>query len=192
MLQFIAEYNEKYSIAEQVQMAIEGGCGWVILNFADHPDDAFIRETAAEVVPLCREAGIILTIADNADMARELGIHGVWLTDGSRSASSVRAQLGAEAIIGASAGDVAALRLFADNDIDYATADARRLPSLVSDAANAGITLPVVLTGDYDASDIDFIRNTGASGVATGRKLLDAEDPVAAIERMLSLLAENK
>lgn len=192
MLQFIAENNDRYSIAEQVQMAIEGGCGWVILNFGEHPDDAYIRETAAEVVPLCREAGIILTIADNVDMARELGIHGVWLTDGSRSAASVRTQLGAEAIIGATAGDVAALRLFADNDIDYATADAGRLPSLVSDARATGIELPVVLTGDYDSTDIDFIRSTCASGIATGRKLLEADDPVLAVEKMLSLLAESK
>lgn len=45
MLQFIAESNERYSIAETVQMAIEGGCRWIELHMPDS-DDSEIREVA--------------------------------------------------------------------------------------------------------------------------------------------------
>ena len=35
MLQFITNASDKYSIAEEVQMAIEGGCKWIQLRMKD-------------------------------------------------------------------------------------------------------------------------------------------------------------
>ena len=39
MLQFITHPSEKYSIAEEVQMAIEGGCRWIQLRMKDASDE---------------------------------------------------------------------------------------------------------------------------------------------------------
>ena len=52
MLQFIAQESDKYSIAEEVQMALEGGCRWIQLRMPDAPDE-LVRETALEIIPMC-------------------------------------------------------------------------------------------------------------------------------------------
>ena len=78
MLQFIARINDRYSVAELAQMAIEGGCHWVELDLPDASDD-FVRETALELKNLCMETGTFLTIVDRPEVAKEAGLHGVQL-----------------------------------------------------------------------------------------------------------------
>ena len=56
---------------------------------------------------------------------------------------------------------------------------------LVGDSREAGCRLPLVLTGDFDATDLPVIQAVGASGVATSRKLLEADDPVEAVRRLI-------
>lgn len=71
MLQFIARENNRFSVPELVQMAIEGGCAWVVLDPGEMSDEV-IREIAREVIPLCKETSTILTMVDHVDMAKEL------------------------------------------------------------------------------------------------------------------------
>lgn len=58
MLQILLEPREDYSIAEQAQMAIEGGATWLVLRSAGM-EEPQIRELASELIPLCRENAII-------------------------------------------------------------------------------------------------------------------------------------
>ena len=62
MLQFITNASDKYSIAEEVQMAIEGGCKWIQLRMKDASYEQQ-RETALEIIPVCRENDVILEMA---------------------------------------------------------------------------------------------------------------------------------
>ena len=54
MLQFITHHSNRFSIAEEVQMAIEGGCRWIQLRMKDASDEE-IREVANEIIPLSKE-----------------------------------------------------------------------------------------------------------------------------------------
>ena len=47
MLQFITHPSERYTIAEEVQMVLEGGCKWIQLRLKDATDEEF-RQTALE------------------------------------------------------------------------------------------------------------------------------------------------
>ena len=121
MLQFIARINDRYSVAELAQMAIEGGCHWVELDLPDASDD-FVRETALELKNLCMETGTFLTIVDRPEVAKEAGLHGVQLRGANaRRAAEVREELGAEAIIGIEAAGADAILRTQNLDIDYAT-----------------------------------------------------------------------
>lgn len=192
MLQFIVSANDRYSMAEQAQMAVEGGCQWIEMDFGPDADPAWIRETANEIIPLCREAGVMLTIRDYPDMAKELGLHGVHLTAPDSNAGAVRERLGAEAVIGARVATASAVPMLDKLDIDYASlspdVSENEAANLIADVRAGGCRLPIVLINDYDASDVDVIKAIGASGVATGRRLLEAPDPVAAIAEMLKAL----
>ncbi len=194
MLQFIPCENNKYSVAELTQMAIEAGCGWIQLHLPD-ASNADIRDLAAELIPLCKEAGVILTIEDRPELARDLGIHGVHLTDNSHgSARKVREDLGAGAIIGIQVADPQSILSLKGADIDYVTLNptltADRCRQIIADARNAGSEMPIVVTG----TDIPEMITTGASGFAVpySGPLADADDPVAAISSYIDTINNNR
>lgn len=78
MLQFITHPSDKYSIAEEVQMALEGGCKWIQLRLKDASDEEF-RQTALEIIPLCQESEAFLVFDDRVELAMEMSVHGVHL-----------------------------------------------------------------------------------------------------------------
>ena len=53
MLMFITHPSDRYSIAEEVQMVLEGGCRWIQLRLKNASDEEF-RQTAMELIPLCK------------------------------------------------------------------------------------------------------------------------------------------
>lgn len=190
MLQFVLDINNPGPLTEQARIAIEGGCAWAVLADSRHGDHKISEGEAQAVADMCREAGIILTVENDPELAQKLGAHGFVITDkDSGSAVGLRGKLGAEAIIGETVSTAASAVMLERSDIDYGVID----PSLslgdamklVGDTRETGCRLPLVLTGDFDATDVPVIQAVGASGVATSRKLLQAADPVAAVRQLI-------
>ncbi len=188
MIQIRIALNDRYSMSEMGQMAVEGGCGWIVLSMPDaEPGDW--RDVAAELVPLCREAGVILTVEDNVAAVRELEAPGVYLHMGA-NAIGIREDLGPEAIVGAQVGSADAAVALAKADIDYITftpevADAARL---IDAARKGGAEDPFVA----DASDIVGAAaayfETGFDGFYVVSGVFDSSDPVATVEKLQSVL----
>ena len=194
MLQFIAEYNERYSIAETVQMAIEGGCRWIELHMPQS-DDSEIREVAAELIPLCRESGVFLTIEDRPELARELGLHGVVMTSLKTTAHKFREDLGPEAIIGLRVATTPAVVAIQNADIDYVTLPpdmpVSAIAQFMEELKPTDITTPVVATGDLNLENAVTYMATGISGVATAAPAY-AKDPVEYTTRLIEALENSK
>lgn len=186
MLQFVIDKNDRYTAARQAELAIGAGCSWLVLAPSVNGEDA------AEVARVCRDAGVILTMENSPELAQQLGAHGFVITDKSVSSVMLREKLGAEAIIGEIVGTAASAALLEKSDIDYGVIDPsmtdEQAAHLIAAARNSGCRLPLVLTGDFDAFDVPLVKAVGASGVATGRKLLAASDPAQAIGDMLAEL----
>ena len=186
MLQFIARINDRYSVAELAQMAIEGGCHWVELDLPDASDD-FVRETALELKNLCMETGTFLTIVDRPEVAKEAGLHGVQLRGANaRRAAEVREERGAEATTGSEAA----------GDIDYATlpaglpvADVERIVAAVR---KAEMQLPVVASGEFTPDGAIEAMVAGASGIAVSAAIADAPDPVEATQLLVEALEATR
>lgn len=193
MLQFIADKSNNFTIAEQINMAINGGCTWVQLHLPDC-DDAQIKSIASEIIPICREAGIILTIEDRPDLAQELGLHGVHITTPGANARQIRQDLGAEAIIGINVSSAQGVPTLEKLDIDYVTIapeiSTEQAKDIVKTVRSVGCVIPIVLTGNYNCLDINIIRQTGVDGVATGSKLMQADNPTDAISQLLTALKQ--
>lgn len=194
MLQFIAESNERYSIAETVQMAIEGGCRWIELHMPDS-DDSEIREVASELIPLCRESGVFLTIEDRPGFARELGLHGVVMTSLATTALKFREDLGPEAIIGLRVATTPAVVAIQNADIDYVTLPpdmpVGAIAQFMDELKPTGITIPVVATGNINLENAAAYMATGISGVATATPAY-AKDPVEYTSRLIEALEKSK
>lgn len=191
MLQFIAQPYDKYSIPEQAQMAIEAGCQWVRLRVNDMPDHE-LRELAAELVPLCKESATILTIEDHIEMAKELGIHGVHLRHASITPAEARELLGPEAIIGVQVTETTQVEALKGLDIDYAAFPPETEMGKIAFCAGwlktIGMVMPIVAEGEFGPLTARQAIDVGASGVAVGKSILEADDPVAAASAIINSL----
>lgn len=198
MLQYILTESDRYSIAELAQMAIEGGCTWIDLHLPGLDDARVRQEIAPEVIDMCREAGIFLTIDDRPELARELGLHGVRMTAGNSpseapmSPGALRDELGPEAVIGIETADPSASPSMVAADIDFictpASFDASTRKSFIDSLRSLGIALPVVAQGDITPDNIRSILDEGFQGVAVGRYITGSDNPVEAVSQLLQAI----
>ncbi len=203
MLQFITHPSDKYSIPEEVQMALEGGCRWIQLRMKDATDEEF-REVAREIILMCQEAEAFLVFDDRVELAIEMGVHGVHLGKNDMPPAQARDVMGAHAIIGVTANtadDIIAVR---NLDVDYVglgpfrytTTKAKLSPVLgldgyreiVSRVRGEGITIPIVAIGGITLEDVEPLMNAGVNGLAVSGSIINAGDPVAYTSGILTRL----
>lgn len=189
MLQVIITPGGKYSLAEEAQMAVEAGAGWLQLRLPDMSDEE-IREIAPEIVTLCREAGVMLTLEDNFPMVRELGLHGVFLHHGANPVKT-REELGAEAVIGTEIGSADSAVAMSRADIDYVALPETVSPELIADVRSAGCTIPVVAYRPgslFTESEVENLMARGYSGLCGADGVFATDTPVERIEAILRQL----
>ncbi len=207
MLQFITHPSPRYSIEEEVQMAIEGGCKWIQLRLKDVSDSEF-RDVAIEVIRLCKENDTFLVIDDRVELARELGVHGVHLGKNDMNPREARELLGPEAIIGVTANTADDIIALKGIDVDYVglgpfryTATKEKLSpviglegyrNIMKEVRAKGIELPVVAIGGITIDDLEQLMSTGVNGIAMSGAVIGAEDPVEYTSKCLEILNKTK
>ncbi|MDE6860155.1 MAG: thiamine phosphate synthase [Duncaniella sp.] len=203
MLQFITHPSNRYSIPEEVQMVLEGGCKWVQLRMKDASDEEF-RETALEIIPLCKENEAFLVFDDRVELAIELSVHGVHLGKNDMPPMEARETMGAAAIIGCTANTAEDIMKFKGLDVDYVglgpfrhtTTKSNLSPiiglegyrNIVRTVREADIELPIVAIGGITIDDIEPLMGTGVNGVAMSGAIINADDPVDYTRRVLEKL----
>lgn len=193
MLQFITHESDRYSIVEEAQMAIEGGCRWIQLRMKDATDEE-VRNVALEIIPMCRESDTFLIIDDRVNLVNDLKVSGVHLGKDDMDPLEARELLGPHAIIGITANTADDLLKYKGKDIDYAGVGPFRFTTtkktlapqlgldgyreIVSQLKASGITLPIVAIGGITIDDIDPLLQTGVNGIAMSGAIINADDPV--------------
>ena len=206
MLQFITHASDRYSIAEEVQMAIEGGCRWVQLRMKDAAYDE-MKSTALDIIPICKEHDVILVIDDNVELVNELRVHGVHLGKDDMDPRKARELLGPHAIIGVTANTAEDILSFRNIDVDYVgvgpfrhTTTKKKLApiigidgykSIVETTRAGGNHLPLVAVGGVTLEDIPALMGAGLQGVAVSGAIINADDPVEYTRRLLDSLTSN-
>lgn len=207
MLQFITHPSDRYTIAEEVQMVLEGGCRWIQLRLKDATDEEF-RQTALEIIPMCKEHEAFLVFDDRVELAMEMSVHGVHLGKFDMNPLVARETMGAEAIIGCTANTATDIKAFKGKDVDYiglgpfryTTTKSKLSPVLglegyadiIREIRAAEIELPVVAIGGITLDDIDDIMATGVNGVAMSGAIINAPDPVDYTRAVLAKLYGSK
>lgn len=203
MLQFITDACDKYSIAEEVQMAIEGGCRWVQLRMKDATDDE-VRQVAMELIPMCRETDTFLIIDDRVELVAELKVSGVHLGKEDMDPLQAREVLGPHAIIGVTANAAEDIIKYKGKDLDYFGVGPYKFTStkknlapvlglegyrtLVKEVRDAGVQFPIVAIGGITKEDVKPLMETGVNGIAISRAIIDADDPVLYTSDVMELL----
>lgn len=190
MLQIIVKANENFSAPELAQMAIEGGAMWVEYIPGGAGDDD-MRETLSALAAVCRECGVMLTVAGHTRAAREARLHGVLMPT-AIDAVGAREELGPEAIIGAVIESGAEVPRLEAADIDYAAcpwgASPARMAEICSEARGKGAKMPIVARGDYSIAQLKDLLAAGANGLAISEAVTAATDPVAATREALEAI----
>lgn len=194
MLQIIITPNNNYSLGEMAQMAVEAGALWIQLRVPEMSDEE-LREASADIITLCRESGVILTVEDRIDVARELGPHGVFLHAGGASPFTVRQDLGAEAIIGAEIVSPDAAVTLARADIDYVALpmSGAHAAEIIDEIHKGGSSIPVVAylpDKELTTQSVSEILADGFNGICSDGKFFDKTDPVAAISAIVNSKSE--
>lgn len=192
MLQYITNDTDLYNIAEEVQMAIDGGCRWVQLRMKEATDDE-VREVAAEIIPMCQENDVFLIIDDRVELVNELRVSGVHLGKEDMDPLEARELLGPHAIIGITANTADDIIRYKGKDIDYVglgpvhftTTKKRLAPELgyegvrdvVARVREAGVEFPIVAIGGLTLDDVKPLMEAGVNGIAVSGDIVNAPEP---------------
>lgn len=205
MLQFITNPSDKYSIAEEVQMALEGGCRWIQLRMKDASEEE-IRQTALEIMPMCKETDAFLIIDDHVELVAELKVWGVHLGKMDMDPLKARDILGPHAIIGVTANIADDILKYKNKDIDYIglgplryTTTKRNLApelgfsgykEIIDTVRKEAMDIPIVAIGGITIDDIDNIMATGVNGIAVSGSIINAPNPVEYTQQILNKLTK--
>lgn len=207
MIQYISNSNAKYNHLQGIRLALAGGCRWIQLRMKDCADDEIIP-VAKQVKELCREYDAKFIIDDNVEIAKLLDLDGVHLGKNDMPVAEARILLGENKIIGGTANTFEDVERIYRDGADYigcgpfrfTTTKKRLAPilglegyrSITSRMKSAGIDIPMVAIGGIKAGDIKDIMQTGVDGIALSGSVLNAENPVEEMKRIIKICENEK
>lgn len=207
MIQYISNSNAKYSHLQGIRLALAGGCRWIQLRMKDCADDEIIP-VAKQVKELCLEYGAKFVIDDNVEIAKLLDLDGVHLGKNDMPVAEARILLGENKIIGGTANTFEDVERIYRDGADYIgcgpfrfTTTKKRLAPILglegyccitSRMKSAGIDIPMVAIGGIKAGDIKDIMQTGVDGIALSGSVLNAENPVEEMKRIIKICENEK
>lgn len=193
MLQIIIEPNENYSLSEMAQMAIEGGCTWLLIANCIGPTD--LRENLPQIVDMCRQSGVMLTSIGSIETAKEYSLHGVYLPAGCASPVKIREELGPEAVIGAEISTPAKAIELSLADIDYVSTPPSEpievSAQTIAQTRAGSCEIPFVCQlFSCSPKQITDTLNAGFSGICINGSIFNVSNPVEEIERIINLISK--
>ncbi|MBD5214176.1 MAG: thiamine phosphate synthase, partial [Bacteroidales bacterium] len=166
MLQFTIIKSPLLSEAEQAEMAVKAGCEWIELD-TDYSSDAETEKIANEIIPICREAGVILVFKHHDILVDKLRVHGITLSDGDKEAQELRDAMGGHVIIGAEYHPNIQWNALKRADADYVIVNStseEMISKVRAEMTFDGLEIPLVASGKMSTTEIRALWEAGASG----------------------------
>lgn len=203
MLQYITSNSSRRTVAEQVKEVLSAGGNWIQVSTDGLSDDQ-IRAIIDAIMPDCLEKQSFLIFRDRVELAKQLNVGGVVVSQGSDSPSQARMTLGAAAVVGVEAWqsqqiemlraldvDFVALRPFAAiPGCDVAPIGLQGIADICKEMESKEILFPRVATGGVAYDDIAPLMDAGCNGVAMSESIADAADIADATARAIALLKQ--
>ncbi len=202
MIQFISHKTERIDYLEGIEKALEGGCRWVQLRMKEaKPED--IIETGKQARRLCDKYSAKLIIDDHVELVKETGADGVHLGKNDMPISEARKILGNDLIIGGTANTFDDVRNHYEASADYIGCGPFRFTTtkkvlapilglqgysdITARMKAEGIDIPIIAIGGITLDDIPDLMQTGINGIAISGSILQAEDPMGEMRKMVTL-----
>lgn len=183
-----------------VAEALAGGATFVQLR-DKQADEAALRAEAAELLELCRTAGVPFVINDNVEAALAVGADGVHVGQEDMACERARALLGPEALIGVSTQTVEQARAAQAAGADYlgvggvrGTATKPEAGVLTPEqfrAIVAAVDIPVVAIGGINAETMPLLADLNVDGAAVVSAIFAADDIENATRELSRIIDET-
>ncbi len=202
MLQYITDKAAKRSAEDQIKDVLAAGCNWITID-TDGISDNDVKALVEKVMPECIEKQAFLILKDRVELAKEINVGGVVLSQGSGVfPSHARMTLGAAAVVGVEVETTDQIAKLQGLDVDYVVmtpyksvgdSDQKALgidtiKSLCSYMEEKELELPRVAAGGVTYDDIAPLMEAGCNGVAMSEALADADDIAAETEKAIAIL----
>lgn len=199
-LYLITDDNRDGALLFRVTAALRGGVR--IVQYRDkHATPVERREMAMRLVDLCHQAGAILIINDDAQLAHTCAADGVHLGQKDGAVATARARLGPGKLIGVSTRTVAEAQHAAAAGADYIGLGSLYPTTTKGDAlvvglerlrgVRAAVTLPIVAIGGIGRDNAGAVIAAGADCIAVISAVMAAPRPDLAA-RELTLLFNRR
>ncbi len=198
MLQYITDSSSKRSVEDQIKEVLAAGGNWITIDPAGLSDDE-IKALVEKIMPSCLEKQAFLLIKDKVELAKEMNIGGVVLSQGSGEfPSHARMTLGAAAVIGVEVATSDQISKLQGLDVDYVVMTPYKgsenalgidaIKQLCSYMEEKEMELPRVAAGGVAYDDIAPLMEAGCNGVAMSEAIADATDIATETEKAIALL----
>lgn len=198
MLQYITDNASKRSVEQQINDVLAADGGWITIDTAGMTDDN-VKALVEKIMPACIEKQSFLILKDRVDLAKEINVGGVVLSQGSEFPSHARMALGAAAVIGVEVSTEDQIASLQGLDVDFVVMTpyksdgtealgADGIRKLCSYMESKEMELPRVAAGKVAYDDIATLMEAGCNGVAMSESLADAADMKEATKKAVALL----
>ena len=185
-------------LVARVEAAVRGGVDIVQLRDKKASGEELIP-LAGQLKAVCERLGALFTVNDDVGLARRVGADGVHLGEDDDPTPRARSVLGPGAVVGRSAGGVAAALEAVRGGADYLGVGAVYATPTKPEGEVAGLDLiralarenlgvPWFAIGGVTLETAPHVAEAGAPGFAVVRAVLDAEDPENAARTLRALL----
>ena len=186
-------WTGRQTLYEQIGAALQGGVTMVQLREKLLDTEAFVAE-GIRVRKLCHRYGVPLIINDNVDVALRSGADGVHVGIEDAPVASIRARVGADFIIGATAKTVAQAQAAESAGADYlgvgavfpspTKTNAIRITNEQLQEICRSVTIPAVAIGGISLDNADALCGSSVAGIAVVSAIFAAEDILTATQKL--------
>lgn len=187
-----------------IEAVLQAGGKWIQLRVKNESEEQ-VLPLAIEAVSLCKTYDAKLIVNDYPIVALKSGAHGVHLGLEDMPVAEARNIVGKDMIIGGTANTLDHMKLRASEGADYIGLGPYRFTttkqnlspiiglqgyiSLMEQAKQAGIHLPVIAIGGIELADIPSLMQTGIHGIALSGALTNQTNTSTILKNISEALA---
>lgn len=186
--------KEGETLLDVVKEVLKNGATFLQIREKDLNEADFETE-AKKLQDICKEYHVPYVVNDNVEVAIKIGADGVHVGQSDIKGRDIRAMIGAEKILGISAGTVEEAVAAQKAGADYIGVGAVFGTSTKKNARNMtmsrlkeiveAVTIPVVAIGGINASNISELAGSKVDGVAVVSAIFAAGNPGEATKELL-------